>query len=43
MHVNETDYNMAEAYGTLMWLWIFVRAREGLPIMYGYKHAWDAH
>jgi hypothetical protein len=30
-----------EAFGVFCWLWIFHRARQDLPVVLGYRHAWE--
>jgi hypothetical protein len=30
-----------EAFGVFCWLWVFHRARHDLPVVLGFRHAWE--
>jgi hypothetical protein len=32
---------LGEAFGVVMWLWIFHRARHDGPVVLGLRHPWD--
>ena len=27
--------------GVVLWLWVFYRARQDLPVVYGFRHPWE--
>jgi len=33
--------NVATIYGTILWLWLFWRAKNDGPALLGLKHPWD--
>ncbi|OWZ23804.1 hypothetical protein PHMEG_0001263 [Phytophthora megakarya] len=40
-HVSPVHKNLALAYGTMLWLWVFWRAKQdGLAVL-GFEHPWD--
>lgn len=40
-HVSPVHKNLALAYGTMLWLWVFWRAKnDGLAVL-GFEHPWD--
>ncbi|KAL3668884.1 hypothetical protein V7S43_006173 [Phytophthora oleae] len=40
-HVSPVHKNLALAYGTMLWLWVFWRAKnDGLALL-GFEHPWD--
>ncbi|CAH0490286.1 unnamed protein product [Peronospora farinosa] len=40
-HVSPVHKNLALAYGTMLWLWIFWRAKQdGLAVL-GFEHPWE--
>jgi hypothetical protein len=41
MHVSEIHTRLGEAFGVVCWLWVFHRARNDLPVMYGFRHPWE--
>ncbi|CEG39888.1 uncharacterized protein PHALS_10116 [Plasmopara halstedii] len=42
-HVSAVHKNLALAYGTMLWLWVFWRAKhDGLAVL-GLEHPWDHH
>ena len=41
MDVSKQHTWWAEAFGTVMWLWVFHRARHDLPVVLGWRHPWD--
>lgn len=41
MHVSEIHARWGEAFGVVAWLWVFHRARQDLPVMYGFRHPWE--
>ncbi|CAM9099802.1 unnamed protein product [Phaeothamnion confervicola] len=40
-HVNETHRLLGKGYLTVMWLWIFYRAKQDGPVVLGWEHPWD--
>ncbi|KAI9912920.1 hypothetical protein PsorP6_005597 [Peronosclerospora sorghi] len=40
-HVSPVHKNLALAYGTMLWLWIFWRAKQDGLVLLGLKHPWD--
>ena len=42
-HVDPFMTRMAEVFLTVMWLWVFYRAKNDLVYMLGFKHPWDDH
>eukprot|EP00300_Choanocystis_sp_HF-7_P026864 c3109_g1_i1.p2 GENE.c3109_g1_i1~~c3109_g1_i1.p2 ORF type:complete len:102 (-),score=9.95 c3109_g1_i1:51-317(-) len=43
LHEAPTLYRgLARGFGTVMWLWVFYRAKEDGPVFLGYRHAWEA-
>jgi hypothetical protein len=41
LQVNETHTNWGEFFGVVLWLWVFYRARQDLPVVLGYRHPWE--
>eukprot|EP00977_Amphora_coffeiformis_P010668 scaffold2510_cov169-Amphora_coffeaeformis.AAC.19 len=41
LYVSETHTRWGEAFGVVTWLWVFHRARQDLPVMYGFRHPWE--
>ncbi|CAH0482687.1 unnamed protein product [Peronospora belbahrii] len=40
-HVSPVHKNLALAYGTMLWLWVFWRAKQdGLAVL-GFEHPWE--
>eukprot|EP00298_Acanthocystis_sp_HF-20_P025177 c36975_g1_i1.p1 GENE.c36975_g1_i1~~c36975_g1_i1.p1 ORF type:complete len:102 (-),score=30.67 c36975_g1_i1:25-285(-) len=33
---------LARGFGTVMWLWVFYRAKEDGPVFLAYRHPWEA-
>lgn len=33
--------NLGDAFGFVMWIWIFHRARHDLPVVLGLRHPWE--
>ncbi|KAJ0412820.1 hypothetical protein ATCC90586_002450 [Pythium insidiosum] len=42
-HVSPVHKNLALAYGTMLWLWIFWRAKQDGKVVLGLEHPWDHH
>lgn len=42
-HVDKKHIQLGEVMGTMMWLWIFYRAKEDGVALLGLQHPWDAH
>ncbi|TYZ58155.1 hypothetical protein PybrP1_002397 [[Pythium] brassicae (nom. inval.)] len=40
-HVSPVHKNLGLAYGTMLWLWIFYRAKEDGRVVLGLEHPWD--
>ncbi|TMW62912.1 hypothetical protein Poli38472_005530 [Pythium oligandrum] len=40
-HVSPVHKNLALAYGTMLWLWIFWRAKQDGKVVLGLEHPWD--
>ncbi|OQS04379.1 hypothetical protein THRCLA_20903 [Thraustotheca clavata] len=40
-HVSSVHKNLATAFGTLTWLWVFYRAKEDGAVVLGFEHPWD--
>jgi hypothetical protein len=43
LQVSETHTWWGEVFGVAAWLWIFHRARHDLPVVLGWRHAWEHH
>lgn len=43
LHVDPVYQRMGTAFGTLMWLWIFWRAKNDGKALLGLEHPWDHH
>lgn len=41
MTVSEDHRMWGEAVGVVCWLWVFHRARNDLPVLLGFRHAWE--
>jgi hypothetical protein len=41
LQVSETHTLWGEVFGVAAWLWIFHRARHDLPVVLGWRHAWE--
>ena len=39
--MSQVHKNWGEAFGVIMWLWVFHRARHDLPVLYGFRHPWE--
>uniref|UniRef100_A0A7S2KLZ2 Uncharacterized protein n=1 Tax=Leptocylindrus danicus TaxID=163516 RepID=A0A7S2KLZ2_9STRA len=39
--VSEWHTKGGEAIGFVMWMWIFYRAKQDLPVVLGLRHPWD--
>lgn len=39
--MSEIHQRWGEAFGVVVWLWVFHRARHDLPVMYGFRHPWE--
>ncbi|CAI5737356.1 unnamed protein product [Hyaloperonospora brassicae] len=42
-HVSPVHKNLALAYGTMLWLWVFWRAKQDGLALLGFEHPWDHH
>mmetsp|Transcript_22032 Transcript_22032/g.49852 ORF Transcript_22032/g.49852 Transcript_22032/m.49852 type:complete len:116 (+) Transcript_22032:15-362(+) len=42
-HVSPWHQHTGTALATLMWLWVFYRAKEDGAVVLGLIHPWDAH
>jgi hypothetical protein len=40
-HISEPHRIAAYLFGVVFWLWIFYRAKQDLPVILGYRHAWE--
>ncbi|KAL4157970.1 hypothetical protein KRP22_005514 [Phytophthora ramorum] len=40
-HVSPVHKNLALAYGTMLWLWVFWRAKQDGRAVLGLEHPWD--
>ncbi|KAG7397037.1 hypothetical protein PHYBOEH_001315 [Phytophthora boehmeriae] len=40
-HVSPVHKNLALAYGTMLWLWVFWRAKQDGRVVLGLEHPWD--
>lgn len=40
-HVSPVHKNLALAYGTMLWLWVFWRAKQDGLALLGFEHPWD--
>jgi hypothetical protein len=41
LQVSEKHKNWGEFFGVVIWLWVFYRARQDLPVVLGYRHPWE--
>lgn len=41
LEISERHTWWGEAFGVFCWLWIFHRARQDLPVVLGFRHAWE--
>ncbi|DAZ94659.1 TPA: hypothetical protein N0F65_000939 [Lagenidium giganteum] len=42
-HVSSVHKNLGIAYGTMLWLWVFWRAKQDGKVVLGLEHPWDHH
>lgn len=42
-HISQTHKKIGVFLGSVMWFWVFYRAREDGPALLGFVKPWDAH